>query len=99
MENISEMAEQIRKLHKENEDFTKKVELCFDLMEAYSRIDRRHLPKNEGKDCCYAAIILSGIVQKRLGNRVAQFLKEYGQKLPQRAVNILSGNIFRMNGY
>lgn len=96
MANLKELAEEIRKIHKKNEqtDLNKKIDLCFENMELYSNIAPKYRTKENEKDCCYAAVILSGVIQKGLSKRVVDFLSNHN--IPLRAEQLLRANLRRM---
>jgi len=101
--NIQEIARGIRTLHSKNEssgeDMQKKIDLCFELLDLYCAIQKNKRTNANRKDCCYAALILSGVIQKGLGGRVVEFLKYNEEKLPESAVQILRANVLRMESF
>jgi len=64
------------------------IELCFQAIEEVK----------DPLDQCRAALRLSGIVQKGLGNRTQEFLDEHSD-LPERVYEILGSSILRMEGF
>ena len=98
MANIEELAKKIRDLHKENKkDFSDKVEACFELMTLFCRIKEKFRTKKDIKNCCYAALILSGIVDKKVEARTRKFMEDF--RLPEQAERTLFGNRMRMAGF
>ena len=102
MANITELADRIRILHSnknaEEKVIKEKIEICFELLESYCAIRGRKL-NTEMKSCCYAALILSGVVQKGLGGRTRDFVAKNGSKLHIQAQKLLPANILRMESY
>lgn len=61
------------------------IELCFDIVENH--------PDDVEK--CRAAVVLSGIIQKGLGQRISNFLDKHPD-LPERVHELLGSAIMRM---
>lgn len=98
MANIEELAKEIRILHKgDPNDFSKKADLCFELMTLYCRINKKRRTKEDLENCCYVAVILSGIINRNLANRTRKFLEDFD--IPKEAKIIISANIIRMAGH
>ena len=97
MANIKELAQQIRKLGAEQEHTQNKIEISFELLNLYRTLKKP--TKTDIKDCCYTAVVLSGVVQKGLGGKVKDFLADFEHTLPPRAVEVLRSNIMRMEGF
>lgn len=70
-------------------DIKEIIELCFDILQG------RCSEKNKS----HAALVLFGIVDKELAQRVEAFLNENTVKLPERVFIILRSSLLRMNGF
>jgi hypothetical protein len=97
MANLKELCDQLRTISADQENTNKRISLTFEILELYCTLTNPN--KNDEGNCCYAAVILCGIVQKKLGHRAQKFLNAYRDILPERAITLLKGNIIRMEGY
>jgi hypothetical protein len=98
---ITKTGKTIRQLHQsfEKEAIERKIDLCFDLMADYSKIAKAFRSEDDEKNCCYAATILSGVVDKATYERVKKFLDDSKCSIPNRARQILQANLLRMRGF
>ena len=83
--------EKVKQLHEREAlklTYPQIIELCFDVMTGHRKIEEK----------CRAAVILSGIIQKDLPQRVLGFLEAHPD-MPARVHEVLRGNIQRMGGF
>lgn len=99
MANLKELTKKIKDLHTLNNpsDLNEKIDLCFEALKLYSNIASKKHTQHDEKDCCYAAAILSGLIQKGLSKKVMDFLAT--NKVPLRVEQVLRANFMRMEGY
>jgi hypothetical protein len=96
--NTKKMADDIRKSHKRNKqsETGKRITLCFDLMETLCRLNKSFRLKKDVTDCCYAALIVSGLTHEGLAEKTVKFLEKYEQILPARARTLLRTNLMQI---
>lgn len=94
MANIKKLMKKLKDTPQEKETLDERIELAFEIITLYSNIQKK--TKSDTKECCRAAVILSGYIKNGLGVRTKKFLDEKDGKLPDRAVQVLWGNIRRM---
>ena len=94
---IQKLADKIRLIQKEKpKDKSEQIDLCFELMEKHCLCDKTKRVPSDSKNCIYAALTLSGIVQKGLAKRTIKFLDKFEKNLPISAVVYLRSNVMRM---
>lgn len=88
---VTDMQEAVRELKRLNDEGNWNqyfIGLCFDVI--------RDHPDDLQK--CWAAVLLSKIVNRDLAVRTRQFLEQH-QSLPERVHEVLEASILRMAGY
>lgn len=66
------------------------VDLCFDIMHAYCQLPpAKRRDKDNWIGCCYAAVIVSRVVQASLGERVRLFATRYKAVLGEQIAGVL----------
>jgi predicted oxidoreductase len=97
MATLKEIADEVRKLPKDQEYTDKKITLSFEGMELYCAV-KKHSQKDI-QDCCYLAVVLSVLVKKGLGGQTNDFLQKFSDKLPDRVKTLLGSSILRMESF
>ena len=101
MINLKDLADQLKLISHKNDyaDLHIKENLCFEVLELYIQLDKACRTEEDKQECCYAAVILSGLISKNLHKKVLDFLNKHETILPQNAQIVLRANLMRMAGF
>ena len=67
-----------------------KIDLAFQILEAYAALPKEKKKERQNVVCCYASVVLSHIVDLQLAKRIFDFLEKYQYDIFPRAKQMLA---------